>query len=379
MNFSEIPGLQHIKAHLQSTLEHNRTPHAQLFVGKPGYGTIAMAVAFAELLINQNLGGESLRKSAHLCHQFTHPDIHFVYPVNTSDLVDSTRPLAKDFASYWRAFLQEQIFEELHYWYKKVGIEKKQGIISVHEASEIGRQLSLKSYGGNAKVMIICFAEKLNTEASNRLLKIIEEPPENTYFILTSEKPESILLTIRSRCQSIEFSPFSEEAIAHNLIHTHNVSSSEAYQAAAQSDGDLGRAIKRIQQKSDEEKFEAYFIAWVRSAFKAKKSKAVVKDLLHWAAQLDSENRDTQIRFIDYCVRFFRQALLHNYNATSLVYIKTYDPKFKFTNFAKFINGNNLQKIVDALTDASYHINRNANGKLVFSDLSLQLTRFIHQ
>lgn len=379
MKFSEIPGLHHIKNHLQSTLEHNRTPHAQLFVGKPGNGALAMAVAFAQQLICQNLAGDALQKASYLCEQFTHPDMHFVYPVNKSDLVDSKKPLANDFAPYWREFLQHQVFEELHDWYKKIGIEKKQGLITVSEAEQINKHLALKSYGGHAKVMMICFADKLHASAANKLLKLIEEPPENTYFILISEHPEEILLTIRSRCQSLDFPPFSEEAIAAYLEKKIGIVKSEAHQVAAQSDGDLGKAIKRVEHQSDDEKFEAYFISWVRSAFQAKKKKSAVRELMLWAIQIDKENRDTQIRFIEYCLSFFRQALLQNYNATSLVYMRTYDEKFKFSSFSKFINGNNIVKINTALSEASYHIKRNANGKVVFSDLSLQLTRFIHQ
>ena len=379
MDFTKIPGLHHIKKHLQSTLDNARTPHAQLFVGKPGHGTLATAIAFAQLLITKNLSGNELTKAQHLCNQFTHPDMHFVYPVNASDLVKDKKPLSKDFLAYWLNFLQDQIFEELHDWYKKVGIEKKQGIINVNEATEISKQLSLKSYGGNAKVMLIWYADKMNTSSANKLLKLIEEPPENTYLILITEHPEDIILTIRSRCQTLDFPPFSEEAIAAYLTSNLQVDNAEAFQTAAQSDGDLGIAIKRISHQTDDEKFEKYFIAWVRSAFRAKKQKIAVKDLMHWANQLASENRETQIRFIDYCLHFFRQALLQNYKAESLVYMKTYDESFKFSSFAKFINGNNLDKINTALQDASYHIERNANGKLVFTDLSLQLTRFIHQ
>ncbi|GGE12981.1 DNA polymerase III subunit [Psychroflexus salis] len=379
MNFDQIPALDHIKKHLQTTLQNGRTAHAQLFIGKPGYGTLATATAFAQMLITNSLEGDQLRKAQHLCSQYTHPDLHFVYPVNSSELLENNKPLSKDFSTYWRSFINDQIFEDVHDWYKKVGIEKKQGIISVHEAEEISKQLSLKSFGGNAKVMLIWCAEKMHLSAANKLLKLIEEPPENTYLILITEKPDDILLTIRSRCQQLEFSPFSEEAIANYLMQHFNLESNEAFPIAVQSDGDLGKAIKRLSHKTDDEKFEAYFIAWVRSAFRAKKQKSAVKDLMHWAMQLDKENRETQIRFIDYCLHFFRQAMLANYKADSLVYFMPYDQDFKFSSFAKFINGNNLDKINQSLQEASYHIDRNANAKLVFSDLSLQLTRFIHQ
>jgi DNA polymerase-3 subunit delta' len=379
MDFKDIPGLHHIKNHLQAALSHSRTPHAQLFVGKPGHGTLATATAFAKQLITNGLSGDALTKAEISCNRFSHPDMHFVYPVNTSELVSNSKPLSQDFSSYWLSFLNHQIFEELQDWYKKVAIDKKQGIINVKEAAEIGKQLSLKSYGGNAKVMIIWYAEKLHHSAANKLLKLIEEPPDNTYLILISEHPEDILLTIRSRCQTLEFPPFSEEAIAEYLVENLHLSIEEASQVASQTDGDLGKAIKRVSHQTDDPKFEAYFIAWVRYAFMAKKQKSAVKDLIQWANQLGTENREAQIRFIDYCLYFFRQALLYNYKAESLVYMKTYDENFKFANFAKFINGNNLVHINNALQEASYHINRNANGKLVFTDLSLQLTRFIHQ
>ncbi len=379
MEFSSIPGLQHIKNHLQSTLKSNRTAHAQLFTGRPGYGTLATAFAFAQALITQNLEGEQLRKANHLSSRFQHPDLHAIYPVNTSALVEGKNPSSKDFSHLWREFILENPYRELHDWYKSIGIENKQGLIKVNEADEIGKLLSLKSYGGNAKVMLIWQAEKMHPSTANKLLKLIEEPPENTFLILISDQPEDILLTIRSRCQILEFPPFNEDVIANYLTEKKGLSLSEAHQIAVQSDGDLGIALKKIDEQNDERKFENYFITWVRSAFMAKKKKSVVKDLMNWALLLDKENRETQKRFLDYCLNFFRQAMLQNYQASSLVYLRTHDANFNFAKFSQFINGNNLVKINAALKEASSHIERNANGKIVFTDLSLQLTRYLHQ
>lgn len=378
MKFDEIPGLNHLKNHLKTTVERGRIAHAQLFVGEHGYGTLPTAIAFASEIISRNLSGEAKRICQTKIEELNHPDLHFVYPVNTNDEIKSN-PVSKDFFSYWRKFVKEQPYGELYHWLKELGIEKKQGVINVREAAEIMKAISLKSYEGTAKIMIIWCADKMNAATSNKLLKLIEEPPKDTYFILITNAEDQILQTIKSRCQKISFPPLSEEQIASYLINQHQMGKEEALQIAAQADGNLSKALELLDNESDNQVFEQLFITWVRSAFRAKGNKSVVHDLSLWANTLAKENRETQMRFIHFSIQFFRQALLKNYSADSLVFMKTYDEKFKFDKFAEFIHGNNIQPIFEALEEAHYHIQRNANAKIVFTDLSMQLTRFIHK
>jgi len=378
MKFEDIPGLFHLKNHLKTTVERGRIAHAQLFVGEHGYGTLPTAIAFASEIISRNLSGEAKRICQKKIEELNHPDLHFVYPVNTNEEIKSN-PISKDFLKYWRKFAVEQPYGELYHWLKELGIEKKQGNINVKEAAEIMKAISLKSYEGTAKVMIIWCADKMNAATSNKLLKLIEEPPVDTYFILITNAEDQLLQTIKSRCQKISFPPLSEEQIATHLLNNHQIAKEEALQIAAQSDGNLSKALELLDNNSDNQIFEHLFITWVRTAFRAKGNKSVVQDLSLWANTLAKENRETQMRFIHFSIQFFRQALLQNYKANELVFMKIYDEKFKFDKFSDFIHGNNIQPIFEALEEAHYHIQRNANAKIVFTDLSMQLTRLIHK
>lgn len=372
MDFDQILGLEHIKHHLVNSIENRRVAHAQLFVGEHGYGTLPMALAFAKQLI------EKSQKRPQNIKVLEHPDVHFVYPINS--IPKSTKkPVSQDLLPQWRTFINENPYGNLFDWYMHIGIEKKQGLINVHEATQINKVLSLKSFTGGAKVMIIWCADRLNTQAANKLLKLIEEPPNNTFFILTTSHEDQILDTIKSRCQRLKFPPLSELNIADGLQGHYGLDSAKAKSIAYQADGDYTVAIHLSQRRDDEHRFEELFIRWVRSAFRAKGNKYVVRDLVDWSDELAAENRETQKRFLQYCIQFFRQALLFNYDAKELVYLKVSDPKFKFSGFAQFIGGHNIDDLFKTLEDALYYVERNGSGKMIFSDLSFQLTRLLHK
>lgn len=378
MRFKSILGLDHLKSHLRNSILNNRVPHAQLFTGATGSGTLPMAIAFArELMIHYSSDARSSSISS-MMNQLTHPDLHFVYPINTTS-TSPKKPVSEDFIKDWRSFILDNSYQSLYDWYMKIGIEKKQGSINVEEAAHVVKALSLKSFEGGPKVMIVWCADKMNTAAANKLLKLIEEPPTNTYFILITDSPEDILQTIRSRCQRLEFPPLGETDIVNGLLADFDISENDAIKIAQQSDGSFSKAIHLAEHDSDDEQFEQWFIIWVRSAFQAKGNKHVVIDLLDWSDTLASETRETQKRFLNYCIQFFRQALLNNYKAKSLVFLTPYNDKFKFDKFSEFISGANIIDIFQVLEEAIFHIERNGNAKMIFSDLSFQLTRFLHK
>jgi DNA polymerase-3 subunit delta' len=378
MRFEDILGLQHLKNHLVSSVQNNRVAHAQLFTGSIGSGTLPMAIAFARTLMIQYSSPSKGDRISRSLDQLTHPDLHFVYPINTTSS-SSKKPNSLDFIYEWRSFVSQNPYQSLYDWYQKVGIEKKQGNINVDEAAHIVKLLSLKSFEGGPKVMIIWCADKMNTAASNKLLKLIEEPPNNTYFILITDSPEDILQTIRSRCQRLDFPPIGEADIIKGLVSKFDISESEALKIAYQADGSFSKALHLVEHNSDDELFEEWFITWVRSAFRAKGNKHVLTDLLDWSDQLSKETRETQKRFLNYCIQFFRQALLSNYKVDSLVYLSPYNTTFKFNKFSEFISGTNISDIFKVLEDAIFHVERNGNGKVIFSDLSFQLTRLLHK
>lgn len=381
MLFSEILGQEHIKKHLTNSADNGRVPHAQLFVGPNGSGVLPAAIAYAQYIICNNVDGEN-NTGEQTCNlkfnHFTHPDLHFVYPVNKTTEVKAEHPVSNHFRKDWITFLTEQPYGDLFDWYRVIGMDNKQGNISVYEAQDIYKSLSLKAYEGGYKVMIIWMAERMNQAASNKLLKLIEEPPEKTVFILIAEDEEQIIQTILSRCQVLHFPPLSEKAIKKGIL-LKGIDENQATKIAHQANGSFNKAMDFINKDSEEIIFEKWFVTWVRSAFKAKGNKAAIHDLISWSEELAKTNRETQKMFLSYCLDVFRQALLINYNTKELVFMEFETDTFKLEKFAPFVHGNNIMDISNELQDAIYHIERNANAKIVLTDLSIKLTRLLHK
>jgi len=374
MLFSEILGLDYIKKHLTTSVDRRRIPHAQLFVGKNGSGTLPMAIAYARHVLCSKNGHEEACHTAF--NKLAHPDLHFTYPVANNDRVKKNAT-AEDFTGEWREFVLASPYGSVFDWYQCLGIENKQGNISVKDAQNILKTLSLKSYEGGYKIMIIWEADKLNTSASNKLLKLIEEPPDKTIFILITENEEQILQTIHSRCQALHFPPLGEEVIA-KALEEKGISAAEALKIAHKADGSYTQALQMLEQHESEDVFETWFITWVRSAFRAKGNKAAIKDILEWSEDIAATGRETQKRFLYYCLDFFRQALLYNYNSQSLVYLEPETPGFELRKFAPFVHSTNIIQITEEIEKAIYHIERNVNSKITLADLSIKLTRLLH-
>ncbi|MBF00364.1 DNA polymerase III subunit delta' [Flavobacterium coralii] len=381
MLFSNIIGQEHIKSHLTTSADRGRIPHAQLFAGPEGSGTLAMAIAYAQYILCGNINGENNGGNA-ACNlkfeNFSHPDLHFVYPVAANSEVKS-HPVSANFLKYWREFITENPYGSLFDWYRKIDIANKQGQIGVDEAQEIMKSLSLKAYEGGYKVMIIWMADKMNTATANKLLKLLEEPPQKTVFLLVTEEEGDILQTIYSRCQILHFGGLSEQAIAEALVSRENTDAATAQKIAHQAQGNYNKALHLLHKKGDDYPFEEWFVLWVRAAFRAKGNAAAIQDLIAWSEQIAGIGREAQKQFLDYCINMFRQALLLNYQAKELVYMEPATDNFKLEKFAPFVNGNNINDIFKELSDATYHIERNGNAKIILTDLSIKLTRLIHK
>ena len=375
MLFNQIIGQEHIKNHLKVSAENGRIPHAQLFVGKEGSGALPMAIAYAQfLLCNFSDNAEVCDLK---CEKLQHPDLHFAFPVTTNEKVKK-HPVSNLFLEEWRTFVASQPYGSLFNWLQHIGVEKKQGIIGVDEAEEIVKKLTLKSYEGGFKVMIIWMAEKMNIAAANKLLKLIEEPPEKTIFLLITENEEQLINTIKSRCQALHFPALSEQDISNALVVNYQAPDNEAAKIAHQSEGNFNKALHLLEHDSKDLVFEEWFVSWVRTAFKAKGNVAVVQQLIEWSETIAKTGRETQKRFLTYCLQFFRQSLLLNYKSDQLVFMET-QTGFDLSKFAPFVHAGNILAIEKELNDAIYHIERNGNGKIILLDLSMKLTRFLHQ
>ena len=376
MLFNQIIGQEHIKNHLQTSAKNGRIPHAQLFVGKEGSGTLPVAIAYAQFLLSHfsdNPSASELKVA-----KLQHPDLHFAFPVTTNDSVKK-HPVSNLFLNEWRDFVSNQPYGGLFNWLQSIGVENKQGMIGVDEALEVVKKLQLKSYEGGFKVMIIWMAEKMNIAASNKLLKLIEEPPAKTIFLLITENEDQIITTIKSRCQALHFPVLSEQDIANELLLREKCSESDALKIANQAEGNYNKAVHLLHQDANDLIFEQWFIAWIRTAFKAKGNAAVIQELVVWSETIAKTGRETQKQFLDYCLQFFRQALLLNYKSPELVFLETQTPKFNLQNFAPFVHSENILAIEKELNDALYHIERNGNPKIILLDLSMKLTRFLHK
>ena len=379
MLFSNTLGQTHIKNHLLKGIESGRIPHAQLFVGKTGSGILPVALAYAQAILASNhpKGSKAHENCVRKVANLAHPDLHFVFPVNTNQRIKKN-PFSNLFLEDWRTFVSKSPFGSLYDWLAFLGIEKKQGNINVDEAKEMLKSLSLKPYEGGHKVMIIWMADRMNTACANKILKLIEEPPQKTILLLLTPYEEKILGTIQSRCQKLHFPLLCEEVISNQLIENKGVESKKAKKISSLCGGDYQQALNLVDNLGDDGVFEHWFVDWVRTAFKAKGNKGSINALISWSEEIAKQGRETQKKFLGYCLETFRQAMLKNYKADSLLFFDAPNTKFSIEKFAPFVHQNNIFEISEALETASYHIERNGNAKIIFTDLSIKLTRLLH-
>jgi len=376
MKFEQVLGQEYIKNHLIKTTDSGRISHAQFFIGKEGSGTLPLVIAYAYYVL---CGKDNTYYAKY--KYFSHPDLHFIYPTITTK--DIKKPKSVDFLADWRKFLIENPYGSLFDWQNKIGDLSKNCEIRVEDAQNILKTLSLKSFNGGYKVLIVWQADKMNNACANKLLKIIEEPPQKTLIILVSEKQETILQTIKSRCQTINIRPLDQETIIKKLISNYSTNENIAKKIAYQSQGDFNKAIQILQNKN-EFSFDKWFVGLNRNAFRTKKNPSIIIEHLKWVEEIAKEGKETQKKFLSYCIDTFRQALLLNYQAKSLVYIEPNeknfnDEKFTLQSFSPYINGTNIHGIFKELSNAIYHIERNGNVKLILTDLSIKITHLIHK
>ena len=373
MLFNEIIGQDVLKKELVKGLSSGRIAHSQLFLSPEGTGGLSLAIAYARMIIEKDneLDGTSLKLS-----ELKHPDLHFIYPVAINKDVKS-KPISSMFLESWREFVHKNPYGNLFDWYLKIGVENKQGKIGNDEVEDIVKKMSLKSYEGGWKVAVIWMAEKLNLTATNKLLKLIEEPPKKTLFIFVCETTELMAETLLSRCQTSKLSLLTKEEVESFLIKKGNEKNS-SLSAANSSLGNLRLALKSINDNGNNKEFEVWFLKWVRTAFKVRKNKEEVLELINWSKMISKTGREVQKNFLSFSMSIFRNALLKNYEINSLV---NFNPQtdMNFESFSKYVSGNNIEDIFYEIEEAHKGIESNGNANMIFMDLSLKLTRLIQK
>lgn len=370
MNWEQIVGQKKLKNLLKESISDNRVSHAQLFIGKEGYGTLPLAMAFAKEIFRKE-NEHSSSKVEHL----NHLDLHFSFPV----FKDKKGGLSTYFFDDFREMVLENPYANSEDWTKILSSDNKQLTIYADEIDELNNKFSLKSFEGGSKVLIVWQADKMNISAANKFLKFLEEPPKGTLIILTAENADFILPTILSRTQLVEVPRIQDEDLESFLRTNNNLSEEKIKEIVFQAQGNWNEAQKILLTENSDSEFEDLFITWVREAFQVKKKPEFLKNIVFWGRNVAGWNREKQKNFLDYCAEMFRLAMLQNYGNHNLVYKKIDSGGFKWDRFSTFIHGANIEAILEEISEADYHLERNANPKIVWTDLGIKLSRYIHK
>lgn len=371
MKWDEIIGQQNLKKQLQNSIKEDRISHAQLYIGKPGYGVLPLALAYAsEVICKQS------EKCLLQINRLQHPDLHLSFPT-INNTTEKKEAISSDYIKQFREFIIEDPYRDINQWYAYINEDKKQGIISVKEIENIIDNLNLKSFEGGYKIQIIWMVETMRVEAANKLLKILEEPPAKTLFILIAEDDKKILPTILSRCQKITVNALENNEISDHLQNRFSLDKETADILAKRADGDWDVACKLIKNNTLQEEFEKYFIRWNRAAVMAPKKPQFLREIVDWSLEISAWGREKQKNFLQFCAETFRQALLQNYETSSLVNNPLTYENFKWDNFSHFVHGKNIEDILEEINNAFFHIERNGSAKIIFLDMGIKLTRFL--
>lgn len=370
MNWENIAGQTNLKKLLRESIAENRVSHAQLFIGKEGYGTLPMVLAYAREIFSQE-NEHAAAKVEHL----NHLDLHFSFPVFT----DNKNSLSKNKFDEFREMILASPYASYDDWTAFLESENKQLFISADEVDDQNQKFSLKSYEGGTKILIVWRADKMNVAASNKFLKFLEEPPAKTVILLTAESTNDILPTILSRTQIVEIPRINDEDIESYLKNNFSVSEEKVREIVHEAQGDLNEAIKLLNSGDKSNEFEKLFVQWVRDAFMVKKKPEYLRSIILWAREIAGWNREKQKNFLNYCSEIFRLALLQNYQSENLVYKKINANGFNWAGFSKFISGANIEIILEEINTADLHLTRNGNPKIVWTDLGIKLSRYIHK
>ena len=367
MQFNEIIGQHKSKAILRAMVHNDHLPHAQLFLGPPGSGKLALALAFAQYVLCEERGLEEACGQCPNCNKaakWIHPDIHFSFPTIGSKVTSN------QFLEHWRSALHDSPYLNINQWFQLIGAENKQGNINKDECMRIIHQLSLKTFEAQYKVLLMWMPEYLGKEG-NRLLKLIEEPPEHTLFLLVGENPDKILNTILSRCQLLKIPALPDDQIIAGLQAKHAVSEAQAKTAAHMANGDFYEAMQAVQQTSNDHAI--HFVDWLRKAYRGNGV-----ELVKWSEKFAGSGREYQKHFLQYGLHFLRELLQLKIIDTAEVRLAAVELTAA-TKLKAVINFQQLEQITSLLNDCSYYVERNANPKILFLDASIQINQILKQ
>ena len=370
MQFKDVIGQSAIKQRLIGSVRENHVSHAQLFLGPAGSGKLPLALAYAQYILCPN---RTATDSCGVCptcqkmQKLVHPDLHFVVPTAATKKVKSN-PESDLFMEEWREYvIQNQGYVDTSSWYSFLDVENKQGYMSVRDAASLLRKLSMKSYEGEYKIAIIWMAEKMRTDTANKLLKLLEEPPEKTVFLLIAEDQEELLATIKSRTALVKIPAIDLDSIETALKERLDCTPQQAHDAAMISEGNWLNACHSVQESEDRKFFFTTFQQWMRLCFKAAYS-----ELIDFSNNVKSLGREKQKELLEYGLRIIRNSLLFNNNLAEIVMLPDDEKTFN-SKFAPFVKPANLAQIAELFEEAMRQIERNGYAPLIFTDVSFKM------
>lgn len=374
MFFKDIIGQEETKQRLIQEVSEGRIPHALLICGPEGVGKFPLALAYARYLSCTNRSATDACGTCPSCVKFNklvHPDVHFVFPIVKS--AKGKREVCNDYIAEWRKFVLNNPYFNLNHWLNAIDAENSQAIIYAKESDEITKKLSLKSSEGGFKITIVWLPEKLHPVCANKLLKLLEEPPEKTIFLLVSEAPEMILPTIQSRTQRFNIRKINEGSIAQVLQEKYGIQQTDSLSIAHLANGNFIKALETIHLNEENQLFFELFVNLMRLSYQRK-----IKEMKLWSEQVASMGRERQKNLLNYCQRMIRENFIYNLRRKELTYM-TIDEQNFATRFAPFVNERNVMGIMDELSEAQQHIEQNVNAKMVFFDFSLKMIVLLKQ
>jgi DNA polymerase III subunit delta' len=375
MFFRDVVGQGHLKEKFITNINNGRISHAQLFLGPEGTGKLALAIAYARFLTCTDRGEDDACGMCSSCLKFSklaHPDLNFFYPIASKKQGDKVF-ISKDYITQWRNYLLGSKYVSLNAWYNQLEMENKQGIINAEDCNEILRVLSYKSYESEYKIVIIWMIERLYHAAAPKLLKILEEPPPKTLFLLVSENQDQVLNTILSRTQIINIPRLSDEEVKNGLINLYNINPTSADDAAFLANGNFLQALILCENDETHENHTQFLRDWLRECYSFK-----VNEMLVYVETLAKMGREKQKTFLNFGLEIFRQCTLMNYQANDLV--KAHSEAYDFiTKFSKILSPDLAYLICEEFSKAIFHVERNANPKILFTDLSLKMSMIFMQ
>lgn len=374
MNFSQIPGQKETIGKLIRSVHEERVSHAQLFTGPEGCGSMALALAYAKFISCENRSDHDSCDTCKSCVKYEkmiHPDLHFVFPVIKGK--KATDPVSDNYIEEWREFVKKSPFFSLNNWLDSIEVGNAQGMIFSSEAAEIIKKLSLKTFESDFKVMIIWLPEKMHQSTSNKLLKMIEEPPEKTLFLLVSEETDKVIPTILSRCQLIKIPAFRSTDVEKYLIGRFNLTHEKAADISRVSRGNITRAIELCENEDSSLANLDRFKSLMRFAWKRD-----IISIIAWSEEMASTGREAQKNFISFSMRILRENFMISLDQSknNLVFLTGDEAAFS-GNFHPFITQKNIYPLTDELNLGYSHIEANGNAKIIFLDLALKVTRLI--